>query len=150
MNRKIRFYIFIIIALWCFGIFIEWFAKIDGHLILALPFLQKTYSLVCHQEINKLISWDGLHTLTCARCTGIYLGLLFSSTMVLFRLPKKIHPIKFLLIAAIPMMADVVFYTFGVYPYSKVIAFSTGLLLGSIGFFYLYVGLIKLIDELKH
>lgn len=149
MKRSYSLILFFLFLIWFLGIFIEWFIKIDQHFVFALPYLQKTYSLVCHQEKNKLLLFDGIETLTCARCTGIYLGLLVSSLLVLFRLPKwKLH-INILLIAAAPMIADVLLTSLNIYAYSKLIAFFTGLLLGSFGFFYLYAGLNNLILELK-
>jgi len=149
MKRSHCLIIFFLLLIWTLGIFIEWFTKIDEHFILVLPYLQKTYSLVCHQEKNKLFLFYGAETLTCARCTGIYLGLLLSSFFVLIKLPKwKLH-VNILLIAAVPMISDVLLTSLNIYAYSKLIAFSTGLLLGSTGFFYLYAGLNNLILEFK-
>lgn len=149
MKRSYSLILFFLFLIWFLGIFIEWFIKIDQHFVFALPYLQKTYSLVCHQEKNKLLLFGGIETLTCARCTGIYLGLLLSSLLVLFRLPKWKLSINILLIAAAPMIADVLLTSLNIYAYSKLIAFFTGLLLGSFGFFYLYAGLSNLILELK-
>lgn len=149
MKRSYSLILFFLFLIWFLGIFIEWFTKIDEHFVFALPYLQKTYSLVCHQEKNKLLLFGGIETLTCARCTGIYLGLLLSSLLVLFKLPEGKPHIKILLVAAAPMIADVLLTSLNIYAYSKLIAFFTGLLLGSIGFFYLYAGLNKLILELK-
>lgn len=149
MKRSYSLILFFLFLIWFLGIFIEWFIKIDQHFVFALPYLQKTYSLVCHQEKNKLLLFGGIETLTCARCTGIYLGLLVSSLLVLFRLPKWKLNINILLIAAAPMIADVLLTSLNIYAYSKLIAFFTGLLLGSFGFFYLYAGLNNLILELK-
>ena len=149
MKRRYSLILFFLILIWFLGIFIEWFTKIDEHFVLVFPYLQKTYSLVCHQEKNKLLLFGGAETLTCARCTGIYLGLLLSSFFVLIKLPKwKLH-FNLLLITASLMIADVLFTSLNIYNYSKFIAFSTGLLLGSTGFFYLYAGLNDLILEFK-
>ncbi|MFA5806602.1 MAG: DUF2085 domain-containing protein [Melioribacteraceae bacterium] len=149
MRLQYRLIIFIILLIWCAGIFLEWFLNFEDHLLLGLPFLQKTYSLVCHQEKAKLLFFDHGETLTCARCTGIYLGLLFTSIIVLFSIPKKELHIKFLFIAAAPMISDVILYSLNIYHYSKMIALTTGFLLGSVGFLYLYAGLNNLIRELK-
>jgi len=149
MKRSYSLILFFLFLIWFLGIFIEWFIKIDEHFVFALPYLQKTYSLVCHQEKNKLLLFGEIETLTCARCTGIYLGLLLSSLLVLLKLPKgKLH-INILLVAAAPMIADVLLTSLNIYAYSKLIAFLTGFLLGSFGFFYLYAGLNSLILELK-
>ena len=149
MKRSYSLILFFLLLFWCLGIFVEWLIKIDEHFVFTLPYLQKTYSLVCHQEKNKLLFFDGAGTLTCARCTGIYLGLLFSSLLVLVKLPKNKFHINILLFAALPIIVDVLFTSLNIYAYSRLLAFSTGLLLGSIGFFYLYAGLNNLIIELK-
>ncbi|MHB8931209.1 MAG: DUF2085 domain-containing protein [Melioribacteraceae bacterium] len=124
--------------------------RFDNHFLFALPFLQKTYSLVCHQGKAKLFLFNNGETLTCARCTGIYLGLLLVSFAFLFKDYKKKFPVKFLLYSSVPMFADVILYSMDLYHYSKLIAFSTGLLLGSVGFLYLYGGLKNLILEMKN
>lgn len=142
--------IFILLTVWCAGIFLEWFINFDSHLLFGLPFLQKTYSLVCHQERAKLLLFDHGGTLTCARCTGTYLGLLFSSLFFVFQNSWKKPHIKFLFLAATPMILDVILYSLNIYHYSKPIAFITGFLLGSVGFLYLYEGLNNLILELKN
>ena len=150
MRFRFRLIISIILLFWCAGIFIEWFLPFENHLLFGLPFLQKTYSLVCHQQDAKLILFDKGETLVCARCTGIYLGLLFTSIIVLFRMPKEKPPVKFLFLAAAPMIGDVILYSTSLYHYSKPAAFITGFLLGSVGFLYLYAGLNNLIHELKN
>ena len=150
MRFQYRLVLFFVLLLWFSGIFVEWLISIDNHFLFALPFLQKTYSLVCHQEKAKLLLFNNGETLTFARCTGIYLGLLLVSFVFLFKDFKKKFPVKFLLYASIPMFADVILYSMNAYHYSKLIAFSTGLLLGSVGFLYLYNGLNNLILEMKN
>lgn len=149
MRLQYRLILFIFLLIWCAGIFLEWFLHYEDHLLFALPFLQKTFSLVCHQEKAKLLLFDHGETLTCARCTGIYLGLLITSLIVLFAIPKNSPRIKFLIIASAPMIADVILYSLNLSHYSKTVAFITGALLGSVGFLYLYAGLNNLIRELK-
>jgi uncharacterized membrane protein len=131
------------------GIFSEWLLPVFNNVLLAIPFLQKTYSLVCHQFNERSISSGNFETLVCARCVGIYLGLLLSSFVFLFRTQKETPDIKYLFIMAIPLLADVILHSFNVYNYSRTIAFCTGLLLGSTGFLYLYGALNNLINEIK-
>ena len=149
MRLEYRSILFILLLIWCAGIFLEWFLHFEDDLLFALPFLQRTYSLVCHQEKAKLLLFDHGETLTCARCTGIYLGLLFTSLLVIFVRPRNYPHIKFLILASVPMIADVILYSLNIYNYSKTVAFATGSLLGSVGFLYLYTGLNNLIRELK-
>lgn len=149
LSFRYRLALFFLLMIWCAGIFIEWLVNLDGHLLILLPFLRKTYSLVCHQEKLKLISYGTAETLTCARCTGIYVGLFIVSFAFLFYAPNLKLKIKYLFIAALPMLFDVALSTFKFYQYSRTIAFVTGYLLGSTGFLYLCNGLNNLIDELK-
>lgn len=150
MRFQYRLTLFIVLLLWFSGIFVEWWITFENHFLFALPFLQKTYSLVCHQDKTKLLIFNHGETLTCARCTGIYLGLLFVSIIFLFKDFKRKFPVKFLLYAVVPMIADVLLYSLNVYHYSKLVAFNTGLLLGSVGFLYLYTGLNNLIIEMEN
>jgi uncharacterized membrane protein len=150
MHFKYRLVLFLLLLVWCSGIFVELFIPLNNHLLFALPFLQKTYSLVCHQQNAKLLVFDNAETLTCARCTGIYLGLFFVSIIFLFKNFTGNFKVKYLVLASAPMFADVILYSLNVYHYSKMIAFSTGLLLGSVGFLYLYKGLNNLILEMKN
>jgi uncharacterized membrane protein len=147
MRITYRLLLFFILALWCFGIFIELFVPYEENLLFAVPFLKKSYSLVCHQQASKLIPFEHGESLACARCTGIYLGLLLSSFISLFYFKMAKPGIKYLFISAVPMTADVILYSLNVYPYLKISAFVTGLLLGSTGFLYLYAGLKNLLAE---
>ena len=105
------------------------------------------YSLVCHQETNKLIIIGDIQSLTCARCTGIYFGFLFLSVLNIFIGFEKSPKIKFFLLFSVPMLLDVLFYSTGVYHYSKSIAFISGFLFGSTGFLYFYNGIKTLFNE---
>lgn len=92
-------------------------------------FLKRTYSIVCHQESHKLITHAGAEMLVCSRCAGIYIGSLLAGLSAMFFTFPGIK-IKVLIISLIPLASDVLFYVFGLYDYSKLIAFSTGVLLG--------------------
>ncbi|MFC2135423.1 DUF2085 domain-containing protein [Bacteroidota bacterium] len=149
MKLSIKVLLFILIFIWSSGIFIEFVIEYIPVSVYLFPWIKKTYSLVCHQESYKLIELNGLHTMVCARCSGIYIGALLSSFIALFISLKERLGIHILLIAMIPMVLDVIFYTAGLYSYSKSAAFITGFLLGSAGFFYLYYGLENIYYELK-
>jgi len=150
MPRFVKLILFLITILWLAGIFSEWLTRINGDILYAVPILRYTYSLVCHQIKDRLISRGGFETMVCARCTGIYTGAAFSSAILLFLNFKKRPEIKYLFISAIPLVLDVFLHTLGVYHYSKSIAFMTGLLLGSVGFLYLYEALNRLFIDIKN
>jgi uncharacterized membrane protein len=67
--------------------------------------------------------------LVCSRCAGIYIGSLAAGlSAMIFTIPEI--KIKVLLVSSIPLAADVLFNVSGLYDYSRLIAFSTGMLLG--------------------
>ena len=134
--------------MWNIGIFFQFLIQFYEKLILFFPFINKTYSLVCHQQTNKLIYFGASHTLVCARCSGIYVGLLTASLTGLFIAFNKVPKIKILLISSIPMLIDVLLYSSGIYSYSKIIAFLSGFLFGSVGFLYFYDSIKSLMQEI--
>jgi len=149
VSIKIRLLLFGIVLIWTLGIFIEFIIPLNSKFILIIPWLHQLYSLVCHQEPQKLITIAHKHTLTCARCSGIYVGGLISSFILIFVNIKNPLKLKYLIFAVIPMLFDVFLYSAGLYSYSKIIAFITGLLLGSTGFLYIHEGILNFINESK-
>ncbi len=135
--KNVRFALFVLILIWNLGNFIELLSLINHNFLFAYPILKPTYHLVCHQETAKLIHLFGTTTLLCSRCTGIYIGGLLGISALLFVKRKLFLPTKFLLYSSIPMFIDVALVMLGVYSYSKIVAFLTGVLLGSIGIVYL-------------
>jgi uncharacterized membrane protein len=102
---------------------------------------------VCHQQTQKLITIGGIKTMVCARCAGIYIGMFLSSVLFLFKDFDKKFKIKFLLLSSVPMIADVILYSSGIYFYSRTAAFFTGLFFGSVGFSYFYNSVKELLNE---
>ena len=150
MKPAYRFFLLAAVSLWCLGIFIQWFIQFDGRIVYLLPEIHKIFSLVCHQQQSKLIHFAGsCTTMTCARCTGIYIGSLAASFFLFFRPQKQAPSLIYFLSALILMASDVILYSLNIYSYSIELAFITGFLLGSIGFSYLCAALNNLISELK-
>lgn len=87
--------------------------------------------------------------MVCSRCAGIYAGVLLFSFYMIFVKIKTNKEIKFLILSAVPLILDVIFYNIGIYNYSKTAAFTSGLFFGSAGIYYFYIGLEKLISEQK-
>jgi uncharacterized membrane protein len=80
----------------------------------------------------------------CSRCAGIYTGAFTAAIAgMCFATPE--FSIKFLIVSFLPLFFDVTFTTIGLYSYSKPIAFSTGLLSGSVIYFIAINELEKLI-----
>jgi uncharacterized membrane protein len=135
--------------IWSSGIFYR--VLLSGNISKIVPgiFLDRIYSLVCHQDPAKSIFISGNKLQVCARCTGIYIGgLIFSVIALIF---SRITPRSkiWLLLSLVPMAADVILYSVGIYDYSKWIAFTTGLILGSASILYIFTGIEDYFSELK-
>ncbi|MDH7605085.1 MAG: DUF2085 domain-containing protein [Melioribacter sp.] len=149
MRLRFKLLIFILISIWYTGIFFECLTKLYPKSIIILPFIKKTYSLVCHQKSGKLIELNCGHSLVCSRCAGIYSGILLSSIVSLV-VKKILHTnLKFLFISIIPIIIDILFVSLNIYSYSKTLAFFTGFLFGSVLFLYFYKSLINLFNEIQ-
>lgn len=149
MKTSYKFILFFIILIWYVGIFFEFTTKINQQLLVLLPFIKKSYSLICHQEHYKLIEINGVKSLVCSRCVGIYFGSLIVSFIYIFKKKLQEPKLKYFLLSTIPLLLDVILTTVKFYNYSKILAFSTGFLFGSYTFLYFYKGLINFFDELK-
>lgn len=141
------FFLFTII--WFFGIFIEWGIPYLEELVFLNLLADRSYSLVCHQDAEKLVTSDLYSSKVCARCTGIYAGAVLTIALLAFIKYKEKIEIRYLIAASVPIFIDVLLYNSGIYDYSKPIAFFTGLLFGSTGFFYIASGIEKFINELE-
>ncbi len=142
-----RIFITLLIFLFVASIFFEIVIHTIPQAAYLFPFVKKGFSLICHQNDEKIISLFGFHSLVCARCTGIYLGMFLISIYTMIRPIIKTAGYKLFIIFTAPMIADVIFVNMKLYHYSKISAIITGLLFGSILFVYLYNGLNLLIIE---
>ncbi len=98
--------------------------------------LNRIYSRVCHQVNSKCIIVDGESMLVCARCTGIYFGVLFAGLFTLFYKFPYLR-IKIIVIGLVSMILDVCFSSIGIYSYSKILSLTTGLFIGGIVYLFL-------------
>ena len=147
MSITTRLLLLIMISIWVAGLLIEFLIPYYEQLTILYPFTKMLYSTVCHQQPAKLILYNNSHTLVCARCSGIYLGGLLSSFILIFIKIKKIKNGKIIILSALPMLIDVVFYSIGLYSYSKIVALITGFLFGSVGIIYIYNGFQILLEN---
>lgn len=151
----LRIAIFCPILLWCAGFSILSFFP-DSVFRIFYPLLKQAYSFVCHQVDYKTFKANDIHFLVCARCTGIYFGALIASLVFLFYNINSDLSSKFLFIASVPMLLDIIFYSAGIYNYSVAISFSTGVIFGSTSIVYILIVLqkyffqaTKVTDDLK-
>ena len=147
MNFYLKLLFFVLILLWVLGIFIEVIIPQSDSFASLYPYLKILYSHVCHQQPEKTLSIEGHNLLVCSRCTGIYLGSLLSSLILLFVSVIKVSKIKYFIFATILMLIDVILYSIGVYSYSKELALFSGILFGIAGIAYIYNGVQILLAE---
>jgi len=69
--------------------------------------------------------------LVCARCAGIYSGVLISIIFMFFRKMPKLN-VKVFIVASVPLLIDVFLTNLNVYNYSQILAYATGLVFGGI------------------
>lgn len=139
-----RFVFLSLLTIWITGFLLPLVSAIDNPLTNFV--MTRFYSTVCHQDSTKCISIDNNSTLVCARCAGIYFGALIAaiSSIIIF------HPLtskKLLLISIIPLLIDVLLVSLGIYSYSKIISFITGMVFGSIIYLFILTEIEKLILE---
>lgn len=147
MRAGAKIIIFSLLLFWMMGI-------VSGIIVSAqnvhlLPVTKTIYSAVCHQQMHKTIFFNEIPLMVCARCSGIYTGGLVAAFILLF-MKKDVHPsIRYLFIAALPILIDILLYSSGIYIYNKIISFSSGFLFGSVVLFYIYKGVIDFFVEQK-
>ncbi len=153
MNKKaahIKFLLTILIAIWFTGIFANTFYGSGFSGLLPGLFPDRIYSNVCHQDSVKSFFIGGQKLEVCARCTGIYTGAFLFGILGLMFQNLSPRDKKWLFYSMVPMAADVIFYSMGLYSYSKWAAFSTGLILGSVSILYIFTGIEDYFLELKN
>lgn len=132
---SLRISIFLLSLIWCLGI-ISVCVKSE-YLNSFYLYLNQLYSTMCHQSYLKSFHFDAKFLLVCARCSGIYFGVLTSSFVLLFIKSQFSISTRLLILFSLPMLADVAFYSVGIYDYNKFTAAVTGILFGSAVFIYI-------------
>jgi uncharacterized membrane protein len=112
------------------GNFILIFIQYNSHLAYLLIPINKGFSLICHQQSEKLFLYGSLNTLLCSRCTGIYLGSLTALLFIISGLKTYKSSVKFFYVSIFLMLLDIIFYSSGIYNYSQWIAAVTGFIFG--------------------
>lgn len=145
----LRSIIFILLLLWCTGFSLNVIFPHSTYSMVTYPILKRLYATVCHQRPEKTFFISGNRFLVCARCTGIYFGALVISLLSIFFFRKISFGIKLLYVSMVPMLADVVMTTLGIYSYVKLISFVTGLFFGSVVFIYILAAIENNFVDLK-
>lgn len=127
-NISFTIFLILLLSIWIFGFLSPLIAKIENPFIQFL--LARIYSRVCHQDAAKCISLGGEIMFVCSRCAGIYFGALSAGILaLLYKIPEL--TLKHLTILSLPLMLHVALTFTGIYSYSKMIAFITGICFGS-------------------
>ena len=121
-------------TLWCLGI-------VAAPLLTGLPgvggklsgFLYETYGRVCHQIDGRSFHLHGQKLAVCARCSSVYAAFWFGLLLYPFvwGMKKRTVPrATWLLLAALPMVVDVVLSVAGIHGSTLLTRGVTGMLLG--------------------
>ncbi len=131
-----------LLLIWLVAVYSQFLEPLSKSFSLLSILLMKMLSSVCHQDHDKSVLF-GKHIYVCARCAGIYLGCFVSALVSLFSIKIKFNNLKILFLSSALLFADVLLVKTGLYEYSHLIAFCTGLLFG----FIIYQFLIRTIEE---
>lgn len=116
----------------------------DSHGVLSL-ILYRSFSAVCHQMPERSFHLHGFPLAVCSRCTGIYagflVGLLIAPLVRNLRECEMPHR-RWLILAALPMLADFGVDFVGLANNTFVSRATTGALLGMVAAFYVLPGFV--------
>lgn len=109
--------------------------------------LYEMFHHVCHQIPERAFYLEGHPFAVCARCTGIYFG--FAAGVLLYPLARSLRrgdapARKWLLIALVPTLIDFTLGVFHLWENTHLSRSLTGVLLGTVGAFYVVPGLMDL------
>ena len=121
-------------------------AQTSGHNSLALT-IYGLFGHLCHQIPERSFFIAGHQFAVCARCTGLYAGLMAAT--VCYPLIRSLQRTdtpqgRWLFVAAAPLAIDFGLTYFGLWDNTHLSRFSTGALLGGASVFYLMPGLMAL------
>jgi len=145
MKRYVPYFIFLIPVLaFCTLIFIAPYTarlgeESSGYLMVS-KFVYGIFHPICHQKPERSFFVFGYPMSVCARCTGIYIGMLILT--ILYPLAKRLNdnstPSKYYLIASmIPMALDGGTQLLGMRESFNELRFITGFIFGGALIFYL-------------
>ena len=123
----------------CLLILMPVILKLNGYIMLSNS-VYIVFARVCHQINERSLIIFGSKLAVCARCTGVYIGLMISTLAypIIKRIDDDHIPQnKILLLATLPIAIDGLTQLFGVRNSINILRVSTGLLFGSVIPFYL-------------
>ncbi len=142
--------LFILIFVWLILIHFNFLSILFPSLSVLDLFISKMFSIVCHQEKDKVLTCSGHSAFVCFRCLGLYWGVFISSFFLfIFKRLYNAANKKLFFTSLIFIGIDVLLVNLGIYKYNNYITFLTGFLLGFICFLYLYKSIFEQLSENK-
>lgn len=109
--------------------------------------IYRFFGFVCHQQTERSFHFDEHAFAVCARCFGVYFGLLAGFAVYpFFRRVEDVEPLPraYLFLAMIPMGVDWALGAFDVWANTHVSRFSTGAILGAACGVYIVPALVEI------
>ena len=142
---------FALVFVWVAAILLAPFAAENGWMNISAP-IYKFFSFLCHQQSARSFHLHEHQFAVCARCFGIYFGLLLGFIVYLF-LPKieEIEPLSriWLFLALIPIGIDWSLTAFDIWENTHLSRFLTGLILGGTCAIFIVPALVELVRLLS-
>ncbi|MDQ6787046.1 MAG: DUF2085 domain-containing protein [Acidobacteriota bacterium] len=123
----------VLIAVWVFLILLAPFAEAQDFSSVSHP-IYKFFSFICHQIPARSFYLENHAFAVCARCFGVYCGLLIGFiTYPIFRPIETVEPFPrpWLFLAMIPMAVDWSLGVLNIWENTHWSRFSTGFILGA-------------------
>lgn len=137
---------------WIFLILLAPLAEANNLTYISSP-IYKFFSYICHQMPSRSFYVENHSFAVCARCFGIYAGLLCGFLLYpFFRKIEEIEPLPrfWLFLALIPMGIDWSLGIFGIWENTHFSRFITGLILGTACAIFIIPALIELAQRCSY
>ena len=116
-------------------------------------FIYWFFSPVCHQQKTSSFIIYGNQMAVCSRCFGIYLGMMLGvlayPLIRSFDFIRVVHR-RYIMLAPLPMVGDVVLLAVGVYPPLLWLKALTGMVFGFALPFYFLPALYQMVSQWSH
>jgi uncharacterized membrane protein len=141
----------VVVLVWVFAILLAPIAKANGFESLATT-IYKFFGVICHQIDSRSFHIENHQFAVCARCFGVYFGLLFGFLIYPFlRKVNDIEPLPrfWLFLSMVPIAIDWSLGFFGIWENTHLSRFITGGILGAACAVYIVPALVEIFRLLK-
>jgi uncharacterized membrane protein len=136
----------VVAFVWVFAILLAPLANANGFENFSAP-IYKFFSFICHQMDSRSFHLENHQFAVCARCFGVYFGLLLGFLVYPFlRKVDEIEPLPrfWLFLAMIPIAIDWSLGAFDIWENTHLSRFITGLILGAACAIYIVPALVEI------